>query len=98
MNGLLLICPTNRRFRCEASNSANALRPVTTRIHFNVFFEPRKLRIELERPEVGDRKYDRARAFKNERKFKDDTYRITMGGELIRLVCVAGIEEMGGKE
>ena len=58
-----------------------------------MFFEPRDLRIDLERPEVGSWDYDRARAFKKEKKFKDDSYRIVVGGELIRLVCVAGKEK-----
>ena len=54
-----------------------------------MFFAPRDLRIDLERPEVNHN-YDRTVAFKNEKKFMDDTYRIVMEGELIRLVCVAG--------
>ena len=77
--------------RCEASNSANAMRPVSSSIRFNVFFEPRGLQIALERPDVDESKYDRAKAFKKEKKFNDDSYRIVMGGELVRLVCVTGI-------
>ena len=66
------------------------MRPVSSRIRFNVFFEPRGLEIVLERPDVAENKYDRAKAFKKEEKFNDDSYRIVMGGELVRLVCVAG--------
>ena len=77
-------------FRCEASNSANAQRPVSSSIRFNVFFEPLGLQIALERPDVAENKYDRAKAFKKEKKFNDDSYRIVMGGELVRLVCIAG--------
>ena len=57
-----------------------------------MFFEPREggLRIALERPDVDESEYDRAKAFGKEEKFNDDAYRIVMGGELVRLVCVVG--------
>ena len=55
-----------------------------------MFFEPLSLQIVLERPDVAENKYDRAKAFKKEKKFNDDSYRIVMGGELVRLVCIAG--------
>ena len=66
------------------------MRPVSSSIRFNVFFEPRGLQIALERPDVDESKYDRAKAFKKEAKFNDDSLRIVMGGELVRLACVAG--------
>ena len=66
------------------------MRPVSSSIRFNVFFEPRGLRIALERPDVDESKYDRAKAFKKEDKFSGDEHRIVMGGELVRLVCIAG--------
>ncbi len=68
------------------------MRPVSTRIILQVFFPPRSLHIELERS-AGDSqssKFDRAKAFKNEKKFKDETYRIAVAGEYISLTCVAG--------
>lgn len=76
--------------RCEASNSANLLKPVSTRISFNVFFSPRELAIELERPE-RNHDYDRTKALKETaKKFADKSYKVVMAGELIRLNCQAG--------
>ena len=55
---------------------------------FNEFFERLSLKIALERLDVAENKYDRAKAFKKEKEFNDNA--IVMGGELVRLVCVAG--------
>lgn len=78
----------NRLYRCEATNTANLLKPVFANIRFNVFFPPKSLEIELERPETHFN-YDRTRAFKQAKKFSDDKYKIVMAGELIRLLCVS---------
>ena len=82
----------NSFFRCESSNSANEKRPAATVIRFGVFFAPKSLRIELERPEgkASHDQWDRTATFKASKKFKDDSYRIVTAGELIRLVCVSG--------
>ena len=78
-------------FRCEALNSANELRPVSSRIHFNVFFPPKSLKIQLERPENRDPdQWDRTETFKKSKKFDDNFHRIVLAGELIQLVCIAG--------
>ena len=88
--GILLSQSPPSLSRCEASNSANSMRPVSSSIRLNVFFEPRGLRIEVERPDADEGEYDRAKAFKKEDKFSGDEHRIVMGGELVRLVCIAG--------
>ncbi len=77
--------------RCDAINSAKPGTPASTRIKFNVFFVPESVRIELERPERRQNQdWDRTSTFKGTKKFKDDTFRIVMAGELVRLICVAG--------
>ena len=76
-------------YRCEASNSANENRPSATNIRFDVFFAPRNLDIKLERPEANPDQWDRTETFGKTAKFADDSFRIVIAGELIRLVCEA---------
>ena len=87
--------------RCDASNSANPSSPASTRVRFAVFFPPSSLTLEVERPGQGGgsglagRKaskvgLDRADTFKKTKKFADQTYKVVMAGELVRIVCIAG--------
>jgi len=78
--------------RCDAVNSATLTSsPASTSVRFSVFFPPTSLDVKLERPTArkeGDER--RAETFKRAKKFEDDTYRVVVAGEHVRLACVAG--------
>ena len=66
--------------RCEASNSANSMRPVSSSIRFNVFFEPCGL-LDVERPDADDDTFDIAYT--------------TLYNRLFRATCIV-LEEICG--
>ncbi len=85
--------------RCEATNQANTKEPSINRVQLRVFFPPESLAIEVERPEKNPG-YDRTTDFawitsstslSVRKKFRgDDSVRIVLAGELVRLRCQAG--------
>ena len=88
-------------FRCEATNQANTKEPSINRVQLRVFFPPQTVEIEVERPEKNPG-YDRTTDFawitssaspSVRKKFLsrgDDSVRIVLAGELVRLRCIAG--------
>ena len=86
--------------RCEASNQANVKDPSISRVQLRVFFPPQSLEIEVERPEKTgyDRTTDYAwitssSSLSVRTKLLgrgDDSVRIVLAGELVRLRCKAG--------
>ena len=82
-------------------NQANVKEPSVSRVQLRVFFPPQALEIEVERPEMNpgyDRTTDYAwmtssTSLSIRKKFLgrgDDSVRIVLAGELVRLRCKAG--------